>query len=203
MLKKLRNWHAGLSRTGKIILWSAVALGSIAAIGSTSPPPSTTSSDMSKTTTTSATASKHTPVVTTKTVTETSSIPYTSSTVSDATLAKGKTAVRTAGVNGVQTSTYQITYTDGKQTDKKLLKQEVTTEPISEVIAEGTYVAPAATVSNCDPNYSGACVPNVYPDDVDCAGGSGNGPYYVHGPLYVIGTDRYHLDSDHDNIACE
>ncbi len=65
-------------------------------------------------------------------------------------------------------------------------------------------VAPASK-SNCDPNYSGACVPNVYPSDVDCAGGTGDGPYYVRGPVTVIGTDRYGLDSpkDADKIGCE
>jgi hypothetical protein len=66
--------------------------------------------------------------------------------------------------------------------------------------------APPATVPpskpSCDPNYSGACVPNVYPADVDCAGGSGNGPYYVQGPVQVIGTDIYGLDSNHDGVAC-
>jgi len=62
---------------------------------------------------------------------------------------------------------------------------------------------PPTPQPNCDPNYSGACVPNVYPSDVDCAGGSGNGPYYVAGPVKVIGTDRYGLDSDHDGWGCE
>ena len=57
--------------------------------------------------------------------------------------------------------------------------------------------------SNCDPNYSGACVPNVYPSDVDCAGGSGNGPYYVAGPVQIIGTDHYGLDRDGNGIGCE
>ncbi len=61
----------------------------------------------------------------------------------------------------------------------------------------------ASSTQNCDPNYSGACVPNVYPSDVDCAGGSGNGPYYVQGPVHVIGTDRYGLDRDGDGVACE
>jgi hypothetical protein len=41
----------------------------------------------------------------------------------------------------------------------------------------------------CDPNYSGACVPIA--SDVDCAGGSGDGPAYVQGPVYVIGRDIY------------
>ena len=52
----------------------------------------------------------------------------------------------------------------------------------------------------CDPNYSG-CVPIA--SDVDCAGGSGNGPAYVQGPVYVIGYDIYGLDSDNDGVGCE
>ena len=64
--------------------------------------------------------------------------------------------------------------------------------------------APAGAVSSrkCDPNYRGRCLkPNV--SDYDCAGGSGNGPYYVRGPLRVVGRDHYRLDADHDGIACE
>jgi hypothetical protein len=38
---------------------------------------------------------------------------------------------------------------------------------------------------------------------VDCAGGSGDGPVYVRGPIRVIGRDIYRLDSDHDGIACD
>jgi len=52
----------------------------------------------------------------------------------------------------------------------------------------------------CDPNYSG-CVPIA--SDVDCAGGSGNGPAYVAGPIRVIGSDIYGLDNDNDGVACE
>jgi hypothetical protein len=57
----------------------------------------------------------------------------------------------------------------------------------------------AAPSSACDPNYSG-CVPVA--SDVDCAGGSGNGPAYT-GQVNVIGTDIYDLDRDGDGIACE
>lgn len=61
---------------------------------------------------------------------------------------------------------------------------------------------PATTPSgNCNPNYT-PCVPNA--SDVDCAGGSGNGPAYVEGPVRVIGVDVYGLDgNDHDGIGCE
>jgi hypothetical protein len=63
-----------------------------------------------------------------------------------------------------------------------------------------TSSKPPAGGSGCDPNYSG-CVPIA--SDVDCAGGSGNGPAYVKGPIRVVGTDVYGLDNDHDGIACE
>ena len=55
--------------------------------------------------------------------------------------------------------------------------------------------------SGCDSNYSGACVPVA--SDVDCEGGSGNGPAYVRGPVYVVGVDIYDLDRDGDGVACE
>ena len=71
-----------------------------------------------------------------------------------------------------------------------------------------TTAAPATTAalkplaSGCDPNYAGACVPIA--SDVDCAGGSGNGPAYVQGPVRVVGTDIYGLDgNDNDGIGCE
>ena len=58
-----------------------------------------------------------------------------------------------------------------------------------------------AYAEDCDPNYSGACVPIA--TDVDCAGGSGNGPSYVQGPVRVVGNDIYKLDRDGDGIACD
>ena len=58
----------------------------------------------------------------------------------------------------------------------------------------------SATSSQCDLNYSG-CVPIA--SDVDCAGGSGDGPAYVKGPVKVIGKDIYKLDRDGDGLGCE
>jgi resuscitation-promoting factor RpfB len=52
----------------------------------------------------------------------------------------------------------------------------------------------------CDPNYT-PCVP--IDSDVDCAGGKGNGPSYVAGPVRVIKDDPYGLDRDHDGVGCE
>jgi hypothetical protein len=44
-------------------------------------------------------------------------------------------------------------------------------------------------------------VPNA--SDVDCAGGSGDGPRYVQGPVKVTGTDVYDLDADGDGWGCD
>jgi len=61
-------------------------------------------------------------------------------------------------------------------------------------------VGTKADEEQCDPNYSG-CVPIA--SDVDCSGGTGDGPEYVAGPVDVLGSDIYRLDADHDGIACE
>jgi hypothetical protein len=57
-----------------------------------------------------------------------------------------------------------------------------------------------ASGADCTPGYS-PCIPPG--PDVDCAGGSGNGPRYVQGPVQVTGSDRYHLDANGDGVGCE
>ncbi|MET8257217.1 G5 domain-containing protein [Micromonospora sp. NPDC005205] len=137
------------------------------------------------------------PVVQVTTVTEKATIRYGERTVKDSSLAEGKRVVRTKGVNGVRTMTYEVTTTDGVRTARKLVKSAVTKQPVTQVVAVGTKKPQS---SKCDPNYSG-CVPIA--SDVDCAGGSGNGPAYVSGPIRVIGDDIYDLDRDGDGIACD
>ncbi|MFI6827616.1 G5 domain-containing protein [Kribbella sp. NPDC050241] len=140
-----------------------------------------------------------TTVTTKKTVVEFRTIPFKKKTVTDSSMAKGETTIRTTGVNGARKLTYQLTYVNGVQTDKDLLRDQVSKEPRSQVTAVGTKVEQPES-SGCDPNYSG-CVPIA--SDVDCSGGSGNGPEYVAGPVRVIGSDIYGLDSDDDGVGCE
>lgn len=55
----------------------------------------------------------------------------------------------------------------------------------------------------CHPSYRGTCIP---PDvsDADCAGGSGDGPHYVHEKdVQVVGPDTYRLDSNGNGVGCE
>jgi hypothetical protein len=67
--------------------------------------------------------------------------------------------------------------------------------------AEAEEALAEEEASECDPNYSGACLdPAAY--DYDCEGGSGDGPDYT-GYVEVVGDDPYRLDRDGDGIACE
>ena len=50
------------------------------------------------------------------------------------------------------------------------------------------------TKSDCDPNYSGACIP-INSSDLDCKDVPSN--------IKVVGSDPHRLDRDGDGIACE
>ncbi|MEV0284114.1 MULTISPECIES: G5 domain-containing protein [unclassified Kribbella] len=146
------------------------------------------------------TAAKPKPVTTKKTVVEFKVIPFKTKTVTDSSVPKGEKSVTTQGVNGTRRLTYEVTIVDGRQTAKELIKQEVVKQPRTQVTTVGTKVEEAQE-SGCDPNYSGGCVPIA--SDVDCSGGSGNGPEYVRGPVTVVGDDVYDLDRDSDGLGCE
>lgn len=77
-----------------------------------------------------------------------------------------------------------------------------TTRPATTAVTSTTLgIQTLIPAGACDPNYEGACVPVA--SDVDCAGGSGNGPEYVSGPVYVVGSDIYDLDRDGDGTGCD
>jgi len=156
-----------------------------------------------------------TPVVETKTVTVDEPVPFAATTVDDPGTDVGTSAVTTAGQNGVKTTTFRVTLRDGVETERTLVSERVTTAPVDQVTSVGSRqpappppppapVAPPAAAPDaggCDPNYTGACVPIA--SDVDCAGGGGNGPAYVQGPVQVVGSDIYDLDRDGDGVGCE
>lgn len=127
-------------------------------------------------------------------VIETQPIAFSKREINDDSLAYGQKKLVAAGVNGTKSITYVVSQDEGKEETKVLSAEKSTVQPIDEVYGVGP---------KCDPNYSGTCVPNVYPQDVDCGSGSGNGPYYIYGTARVIGIDRYGLDSDADGFGCE
>lgn len=76
----------------------------------------------------------------TRTETETQTIPFETQTVDDNTIEYGQTVVRTAGVNGEKTLKYEVIYENDKVVSKELKSEEITTQPITEIIARGTKV---------------------------------------------------------------
>lgn len=197
MLLGLKGWFAALSLIGKAGIVSGATIATLATAAiveapkpapTVDPPPQVQSA-----------------VVEQKIETSTEAISFTTTEVSDPNSNLGVLSTQTEGVDGVKTKTWNVTYTDGIETNRVLTGEEITTAPINKVIARGTYVAPAKPTipigGNCDPNYSGACVPIA--SDVDCGGGSGNGPAYLYGTATVIGYDIYGLDRDGDGLACE
>jgi hypothetical protein len=150
-----------------------------------------------------------TPVVATQFADVSEPIPYASSSYDEPTLELGAAVTVTAGVPGTLVKRWQITTTDGVETGRALVSETVTSAPVDEVIAIGSLQpapppAPepvADAGGGCDPNYAGGCVP--IDSDVDCPGGSGNGPSYAPGPVQVIGSDIYDLDRDGDGLACD
>lgn len=150
-----------------------------------------------------------TPITEVATVDIDAAIPFGATSVDDPGRDVGTNAVTTEGRDGVKTSRYSVTRVDGVETGRTLISETVTMPPVDQMTSVGTRrpapvaapAPPAAADGGCDPNYAGACVPIA--SDVDCAGGSGNGPAYVRGPVQVVGTDIYDLDRDGDGVGCE
>jgi hypothetical protein len=115
-----------------------------------------------------------------------------------ATLKKGVTKIAQRGRPGLRVKVFRVTLEDGVEVDRKLVSDSVRRKPVNKIVLKGTK-EPQPT-RQCDPNYGG-CVPIAY--DVDCAGGSGDGPAYVSGPVQVIGSDIYDLDRDGDGWGCD
>lgn len=68
----------------------------------------------------------------------TETIPFTSSTVKDDDMKKGAEKVRTEGKNGEKIVTASVTYVNGVESEREILNEEVTVEPVKEVVVVGT-----------------------------------------------------------------
>ncbi|WBQ05480.1 G5 domain-containing protein [Kribbella sp. CA-293567] len=144
---------------------------------------------------------KRVPRVVTKNLVVTRAIPFKKKNVKDPELPQGEVVVTTVGVKGTKKLTYAVTYTDGRETRRRLVRQQITVRAVTQVTSIGTLEEESEPAGGCDPNYGGGCVPIA--SDVDCSSGSGNGPAYVTGPVQVIGSDVYDLDRDNDGLGCE
>ncbi|GGO71418.1 hypothetical protein GCM10012276_12340 [Nocardioides deserti] len=145
------------------------------------------------------------PVVTHKTVRVRERIPFGQQVRRTDQLDRGERRIGQPGRAGTRVRVVRVTLEDGVEVAREIRRTFVARRPAPRVTLLGTYVAPPPPVapaasSGCDPNYSG-CVPVA--SDVDCAGGSGNGPAYASGVVQVLGYDIYDLDADGDGYGCD
>lgn len=189
----MKKWFMNLSRASKIGLVSVVVIG-LWVTGAVA-------QDATKPVKTTCTASE-------KLTEEVAPVAFEKTQIEDANLEKGKTAIRTTGIDGEKTTTSKITtYTpkNCKASATTLVKEEITKPAVAEVTAIGTmaptpppapvstYTPPGTTSSNCHPSYS-PCVPNAgY--DLDCPD--------IGMRVSVIGPDSYWLDADNDGTGCD
>lgn len=120
-------------------------------------------------------------------------IAFVQETRSDASLPVGQTKVLREGVNGEKTLTYTTSYESQKLINRVLKSETITTQPVSRVVAMGTYVAPAPPAPKVVPTPVSA-----YYKNCTAAKSAGATPVYRGQPGY--GT---HLDRDGDGVGCE
>ena len=85
--------------------------------------------------------------VETKKVKETETIAHGTKTVKDAKALEGTKKTLTKGKDGERTKTYEVTLRNGKETDKELVSDKVTTKPVDEEISVGTKEKPKPKAS--------------------------------------------------------
>lgn len=71
---------------------------------------------------------------------KTEEVPYETQYKDTDSLYEGETQVETAGVAGEKEVTYKVTYVDGKEESREQASEEVTKEPVTEVVLRGTAV---------------------------------------------------------------
>ncbi len=71
-------------------------------------------------------------------------IAFSSKEVSDPTLAKGKTRIKTRGVNGLLRTTYLVTTENGLETKREVISETRVKEPVTQVVAVGTKAVSSA-----------------------------------------------------------
>jgi hypothetical protein len=101
-----------------------------------------------------------TPKIETKQTTETEDLPFKTNSQDDASLPSGQIVVAQEGKNGSKTTTYELTYADGVQTNKKPIGDPVVVNPTDKIVKNGTYVAPSQP--SHPPGASAMCSDGTY-----------------------------------------
>ncbi len=111
-------------------------------------------------------------------ITETEAVAYDTETEYSDDMYSDESAVKQEGLDGEKQVTYSVTYVDGKESNRKLVEEKITKDPVDEIILQGTkqreVVDPGKTVVSKTKNY-------------DCDG-SGHGWYTI---TYSDGSVEY------------
>lgn len=67
-------------------------------------------------------------------------IPFATKIEEDTELSWRKKIVKQKGEHGVRTTNYRVSYHNGKEVNRKTLSTEITKDPVTEVVTQGTYV---------------------------------------------------------------
>lgn len=135
-----------------------------------------------------------------------STVSYTTIEIEDVALAKGERKTDVQGVDGERTKTYEVTYVQGIEIERRLLSDDITKAAVDKTVLVGTYVAPiqqTTRIVDSAPARSAPSIPsapasNTYYANCTQARSAGVTPIYVGQPGY-----RSALDRDKDGIACE
>ncbi len=81
-------------------------------------------------------------------------IPFETKKVSDSSLEKGKTRIKTKGANGIVQATYSVTTENGLETKRELISEVTVKEPVTQVVAVGTKAKSTKTTTKTTKNTS-------------------------------------------------
>ncbi len=114
--------------------------------------------------------------VTSRTVTKTVAVPYTTTTTQDATLAKGTTTVKTPGVNGEASETWNQTVRDGQVAAEVRVSSVLTKQAQAQVTVVGTKAATTASPTVTTPATGNTCGASWYASGARTANGEAFNP---------------------------
>ncbi len=120
------------------------------------------------------------------------SIGFTTRETNDDSLPQGQTRVAQEGREGKKVIYYIVTYIGADEITRSVDEEVVESQPVEQVIARGTYRAPAAQPA------TPRAVPSAYYKNCAAARAAGVAPLYRGDPGYGS-----HLDRDGDGVACE
>lgn len=123
--------------------------------------------------------------VTTKTITKRETIKYSTKYEKSDSINVGTSKVTVSGVNGQKKVTYKVTYVDGKEKSRKVIKEKIVKNPVDEVVTQGTKQTSQQSQNNSVGANGKKIISKTKVDDCD---GSGHGYYII---KYSDGTEDY------------